>query len=67
VDCYRVVHPHAQGYTFSSDCPWARIDFVFASWAMAERLEQCDVVTDGAVAAASDHLPVRAVFTCKHS
>jgi endonuclease/exonuclease/phosphatase family metal-dependent hydrolase len=62
VDCYRAVHPKASGYTFPSDFPWARIDFIFASPVMARRLGRCDVVTGGKVAAASDHLPVCAVF-----
>lgn len=62
VDCYRVLHPGVPGYTYPTDCPWLRLDYVFASPELAPHLLACDVV-DGAVAAsASDHLPVSAEF-----
>jgi endonuclease/exonuclease/phosphatase family metal-dependent hydrolase len=63
VDCYRRVHPDATGWTMPSDRPNARIDYVFASPALASRLRECSVVADPPqVRDASDHLPVRAVF-----
>jgi exodeoxyribonuclease III len=61
VDCYRRLHDEP-GSTYLSWHPWARIDFVFASHALASRLRECDVVTDGAAMRASDHFPVRAEF-----
>ena len=62
VDCYRAAHLERPGYTYSTDCPWARIDFILASRQLAEYLDRCDVVTEGGVHAASDHLPIWATF-----
>ena len=67
VDCYRRVHPDGDGYTVATWLPAARVDYVFADPAMAERLAGCEVVglngTAGAdVAGASDHFPVVADF-----
>lgn len=63
VDCFRAVHPRSRGYTYSSDGPWARIDFIFASEQIATHLDHCDVVADRDACAASDHFPVRATFS----
>ncbi len=64
VDCYRSVHPDGEGYTCATWMPAARIDYVFADAAMAERLLSCDVVgPDPDVAGASDHFPVVAEFS----
>ncbi|MBV9707015.1 MAG: endonuclease/exonuclease/phosphatase family protein [Chloroflexi bacterium] len=66
VDCYRRIHPHTQGFTCPASVPAGRIDFIFASPEMAERLETCYVVTEGeglAGADASDHLAVAARFS----
>lgn len=62
VDCYRARHPRAPGYTYPSDTPWLRLDYVFASPPLAARLAACDVVTGAAAAQASDHFPLRAAF-----
>jgi exonuclease III len=62
VDCYRAVDAGAPGYTYSSATPWLRLDYLFASPALASRLVQCHVVCEGSTKQASDHLPVWAEF-----
>jgi exodeoxyribonuclease-3 len=43
-DCYRACHPKEEGFTVLSWEPHARIDYVFASPALAERLRLSDVL-----------------------
>lgn len=65
VDCYRRVHQQAWGFTCPASAPAGRIDFIFASPEMAERLETCYVVTESEGLPgkdASDHLAVAACF-----
>ena len=65
VDCFRQVNPYAWGFTCPSSDPAGRIDFIFASPELAERLAACKVVTVGngsRADEASDHLPVVAEF-----
>lgn len=62
VDCFRAVHPREPGWTYSATTPWLRLDYAFASPALAPRLRACDVVTTAAAKRASDHLPVVAEF-----
>ncbi len=65
VDCYRRIHPHTFGFTCPSAAPAGRIDFIFASPTLAQRLETCYTVTDGdgvQESQASDHLAVAAEF-----
>lgn len=62
-DCYRAAHPRAPGYTYPSHAPWLRLDFIFVGPGLALRVRECDVVSGGAAALASDHLPVRAEFS----
>jgi endonuclease/exonuclease/phosphatase family metal-dependent hydrolase len=67
VDCWRHVHPEGDGYTCATWLPAARIDYVWADRAMAQRLLGCEVIGAGAtadadVAGASDHFPVVADF-----
>ena len=62
VDCFRRRHPSEPGFTYPSDAPWLRLDYVFASTAAADRLLTCDVLATGAARTASDHLPVVARF-----
>jgi exonuclease III len=62
VDCFRSTHPRKPGWTYPADEPWLRLDYVFASPAMAARLRACDVVATTEARAASDHLPLRADF-----
>ncbi len=63
VDCFRNTHRQATGYTYPSDAPWARIDFVLASPPIAKRIVKCDVITGTDAEMASDHLPVLAEFS----
>jgi endonuclease/exonuclease/phosphatase family metal-dependent hydrolase len=62
VDCYRAQHPSEPGYTFAPFHPWARIDYIFASSALAIRLLACEVATGAETREASDHFPVWAEF-----
>ena len=62
VDCYRALHPAEPGYTYLAATPWLRLDYAFASPALAARLVECDVVVGDPAGQASDHLPVRAEF-----
>jgi endonuclease/exonuclease/phosphatase family metal-dependent hydrolase len=65
IDCFRRIHPHGLGFTFSSSIPAGRIDFIFASPELAQRLVACDVITEGEGVRgeeASDHLPVYVEF-----
>ena len=64
-DCYRRIHPQALGFTCASAAPAGRIDFIFASPTMAERLETSYVLLEGEGvqgSKASDHLAVAAEF-----
>ncbi|HXA30570.1 MAG TPA: endonuclease/exonuclease/phosphatase family protein [Candidatus Angelobacter sp.] len=66
-DCYRAVHSDGLGYTCATWMPAARIDYVWADAAMAERVTAADVVGDNGrpdpdVLGASDHFPVVADF-----
>jgi endonuclease/exonuclease/phosphatase family metal-dependent hydrolase len=64
-DCFRTVHPQESGYTFPAANPSCRIDYIFASPELAQRLQGCEVVVGGEGVkgeAASDHLPVCAEF-----
>jgi endonuclease/exonuclease/phosphatase family metal-dependent hydrolase len=65
VDCYRRIQPEKSGFTFPARTPAARIDFIFASPELAERLSGAYVVVKVAGVRgdeASDHLPVFAEF-----
>ncbi len=65
VDCFRALHPYESGFTWPSALPAGRIDYIFASPALAGRLAASAVETgDGRVCGmdASDHLPVFAEF-----
>lgn len=62
VDCYRVLHPRAPGYTYPAHHPWLRLDYVFASPELAHGLHTCEVVGGNVARQASDHFPVRAAF-----
>ena len=63
VDCFRHCHATADGFTFPSDHPAVRLDYLFASPALAARLRNC-VVRDEPppVRRVSDHLPLLAEF-----
>ena len=68
VDCFRRVHPRAQGNTCATWLPAARVDYVFASPDVASAITACDVVGDRRwhdrdAQVASDHFPVVADFS----
>lgn len=62
VDSYRHMHPRTPGFTCPAAAPAGRIDYIFASPLLAERLIDCNVlqVGEGGITGheASDHLPV---------
>ena len=58
VDCFRRLHPHEPGYTYPASAPWLRLDYVFASADVAERVRACEVIATAAARRASDHLPL---------
>lgn len=61
-DCFRACNPEIPGYTFPSERPWLRLDYIFASPTLAPRLEAAGYVDCPAARSASDHLPVWARF-----
>jgi endonuclease/exonuclease/phosphatase family metal-dependent hydrolase len=65
VDCFRHLNPNTPGFTCPASAPAGRIDYIFASPELVERLSGCRVVTAGNGLRgdeASDHLPVVAEF-----
>jgi exodeoxyribonuclease-3 len=61
VDGYRLLHPNDKGYTFPVWDPHLRLDYVFVPNGFADRLIQCEVVTEAVQATkASDHFPLLA-------
>jgi len=62
IDCYRTQHSQSPGYTYPSDRPWLRLDYIFASPPIAASLHGCDVVHADDAVTASDHLPMWATF-----
>ena len=68
VDCLRSLHPRANGFTCPTYLPTVRIDYMFATKDLAERLVRCEVVgRTGELAEmarrASDHFPLMAEFS----
>jgi len=61
-DVFRQMRPEKQGYTTKTPSPVVRIDYIFASPALARRAIQADRVESPLVILASDHMPVRADF-----
>ncbi|HEX8996700.1 MAG TPA: endonuclease/exonuclease/phosphatase family protein [Ktedonobacterales bacterium] len=62
VDVFRQLRPGEPGYTAKTPTPVVRIDYIFASSALARRAAQSDVVESPLVILASDHKPVWADF-----
>ncbi len=62
IDCYRLMHPGAPGYTFKLPNFYLRLDYAFASPEMVLHLHSCDVVSNEEAKIASDHLPIVAEF-----
>jgi len=62
-DCYRYLHPHADGFTWYPGNPTTRYDYIFASPLLVPKLKSCYVIDDiEAVKLASDHMPLVANF-----
>ncbi len=62
VDCFRLRNPRASGLTLGTGRRVARVDYIFASKSLAQRLVGCRVLTHPDLLAASDHSPVWAEF-----
>jgi endonuclease/exonuclease/phosphatase family metal-dependent hydrolase len=65
IDCYRNKHPNEHGFTCPAANPAGRIDYIFASSDLAERLEECHPIVNGDGLPghqASDHLALTAAF-----
>jgi exodeoxyribonuclease III len=62
VDCFRACNAREPGYTYPSDAPWLRLDYLFASPLLARCLSSCNVVRETEAAYASDHCPIWAEF-----
>lgn len=62
VDCFRALHPDEPGYTYLAWAPWLRLDYLFASPALARRVREAAVERGDPAARASDHLPLWAEF-----
>jgi len=61
VDGYRILNPLEKGFTFPSQAPYLRLDYIFLPAHFADRLKTCEVIRMGAeVIQASDHLPLLA-------
>lgn len=68
VDCYRYRYPQGYGFTCPAADPAGRIDYIFASPEIVERLEDCYEIKLGGTTKggdASDHLAVTASFGLK--
>ena len=62
VDCFRERNPSAPGLTLGERRRVARVDYIFASRPLAERLRVCRVHRHPELLRASDHSPVWAEF-----
>jgi endonuclease/exonuclease/phosphatase family metal-dependent hydrolase len=62
VDCFRHRNPCAPGLTLGARRRVARVDYIFASKSLSERLRGCRVLRHRELVAASDHSPVWAEF-----
>jgi endonuclease/exonuclease/phosphatase family metal-dependent hydrolase len=62
VDCFRHMHAHRRGFTYPSQAPWLRLDYIFASAGLAPHVHRCDAIDTRLARRASDHLPVVASF-----
>ena len=62
-DCFRYLHPHADGFTWWTINPTTRYDYILADSEMTKSLHACRVVDEcTAVYQASDHFPLLAQF-----
>ncbi len=63
VDSFRRMYPHEWGFTCPASAPAGRIDYIFTSPALADRLTDCYVIVEGEGlpgSHASDHLAIAA-------
>ena len=63
VDCYRALHPFTPEDTSYTSHQALRVDYIFASSRLAERLSACDIIREGDAESASDHFPIWAGFS----
>lgn len=62
-DCFRYLHPRADGFTWYPGNLTTRYDYIFADAFMASKLQTCRVIDDvESVNIASDHMPLVANF-----
>ncbi|MHC4606155.1 MAG: endonuclease/exonuclease/phosphatase family protein [Planctomycetota bacterium] len=68
VDVFRRLHPAEPGCTLPTRCPrpresaQMRLDYIFATEALVERAEKCEVIRTPASDFGSDHCPLAAEF-----
>lgn len=63
VDCFRALHPEAPGFTVPAHRPSVRLDYLFASPALHDRLHAITIPAGpGELVSVSDHLPLFADF-----
>ncbi len=62
VDCFRERIPRAPGFTLGARRRVARVDYIYASEPLAEKLAACRVLRHPLLIAASDHSPIWAEF-----
>lgn len=62
VDCFRERNPRAPGLTLGSGRRVTRVDYIFASPPLADRLVACRVLRHPELLPASDHSPIWAEF-----
>jgi exodeoxyribonuclease III len=62
VDCYRALHPTTPQASSYTSHQALRVDYIFASSQLAERLSACDIIREGDAQRASDHFPLWAEF-----
>jgi exonuclease III len=64
VDCFRLLNPRDEGFTYATGNPDIRYDYVLTSPVMQSSARQCRVLREGAaLEAASDHYPIMAEFS----
>lgn len=62
-DCFRHLHPHADGFTWHPGNPTTRYDYILADSHLTPKLRACRVIDEiEAVKVASDHMPLLASF-----
>ena len=62
VDCYRTLRPAIAGYASFTAYGALRVDYIFASAVLAQRLSACEIQATRDAEEASDHFPIWAEF-----